>query len=133
MAVHRLWQNLKPATSDVAAVPSEEIDRSYLADAELSQAFFAGPSKYTYYYGFNVEKEPFNDARVRRAFSMAIDRQGLIDNILKGGQEPAGFFTRPDVAGGPTQANYDGLGITSDPEAAKAESPILLGRKGYHC
>lgn len=114
---------------DVAAVPSEEIDR-ILADAELSQAFFVGPSKYTYYYGFNVEKEPFNDARVRRAFSMAIDRQGLIDNILKGGQEPAGFFTRPDVAGGPTQANYDGLGITSDPEAAKAELQSYLDEKG---
>ena len=114
---------------DVAAVPSEEIDR-ILADAELSEAFFVGPSKYSYYYGFNVEKEPVNDARVRRALSMAIDRQGLIDNVLKGGQEPAGFFTRPDVAAGPTQADYEGLGIMSDAEAAKAELQSYLDEKG---
>lgn len=41
-----------------------------------------------YYYGFNVEKPPFDDVRIRRAFSMAIDRN-VLPKILKGGEIPA--------------------------------------------
>ncbi len=41
-----------------------------------------------YYYGFNVEKAPFDDVRVRQAFSMAINREE-IPRILKGGELPA--------------------------------------------
>jgi oligopeptide transport system substrate-binding protein len=57
---------------------------------------------------------------MRRALSMAIDR-ATITEITGGGEFPAGFFTRPDVAAGPDQNNYPGLGIHTDPEAAKAE------------
>ena len=45
------------------------------------------PRLCTYYYGFMVKnKAPFDDVRVRQAFSYAIDRQALIDQLLKGGQ-----------------------------------------------
>ena len=35
-------------------------------------------------YEFNISKKPFNDVKVRKAFSYAINRKSLIDNILKG-------------------------------------------------
>jgi oligopeptide transport system substrate-binding protein len=114
---------------DVAAVPQDQIDRIQ-ADPALSEAFFIASSKYTYYYGYNLEKAPFDDARVRRAFSMAINRQSLIDNVLKGGQEPAGFFTRADVAAGPSQEDYPELGVYSDPEGARAELQSYLDEMG---
>jgi oligopeptide transport system substrate-binding protein len=57
---------------------------------------------------------------------MAVDRQGLIDNVLKGGQEPAQWFARPGLAGAPTMADHPDLGIKSDPEAAKAELQAYL-------
>lgn len=43
----------------------------------------------TYFYQFNVEREPFDDPRIRRAFALAIDRQALVENVTRGGQTPA--------------------------------------------
>jgi oligopeptide transport system substrate-binding protein len=112
---------------DIGQVPSADIPRIQ-ADPTLSEAFFIAPSKYTYYYGFNVEKAPFDDVRVRQAFSLAIDRQSVIDNVTQGGQAPAGFFTRSDVAAGPSQELTPDLGVpfTGDYAADTATAQALL-------
>ena len=52
-----------------------------------------------YFYRFNVTRPPFGDKRVRQAFSMAIDREELAQNVSKGGEPPAFHFTPPDTAG----------------------------------
>ena len=41
---------------------------------------------------------------------MAVDRQSLIDNVLKGDQQPAQWFARPGLAGSPTMADHPDLG-----------------------
>ncbi len=38
---------------------------------------------------FNLEREPFDDPRVRRAFAHAIDRQQIVDQVLFGTGRPA--------------------------------------------
>ncbi|TWT14554.1 peptide ABC transporter substrate-binding protein [Planomicrobium sp. CPCC 101079] len=43
----------------------------------------------TYMYMFNVEKEPFTNAKVRKAFAMAVDRQALVENVTQAGETPA--------------------------------------------
>ena len=53
----------------------------------------------TYYYRLNVTEKPLDDARVRRALSMSIDRQAITDSITKGGQIPAFTFTPPNTQG----------------------------------
>ncbi len=53
----------------------------------------------TFFLRFNVEKPPLNDARVRRALSLAIDRERFVRDVLRGGQLPAGHLTPPDTAG----------------------------------
>ena len=52
-----------------------------------------------YYYIFNTAKKPFDDPRVRRALTLAIDRNTIIDNFLKAKQQPAYSFI-PKGCGG---------------------------------
>jgi oligopeptide transport system substrate-binding protein len=42
----------------------------------------------TRYISFNTNKYPLNDARVREAIYLALDRSTLVLNVLKGGQQP---------------------------------------------
>jgi oligopeptide transport system substrate-binding protein len=48
---------------------------------------------------FNTTRPPFDDARVRRALSMAIDREAISADVYKGSLPPAHSFTPPDCAG----------------------------------
>jgi oligopeptide transport system substrate-binding protein len=46
----------------------------------------------TYFVRINVTREPFNDARVREALNLAVDRQLLVDRVAQGGQAAASGF-----------------------------------------
>jgi oligopeptide transport system substrate-binding protein len=114
---------------DTAAVPSADLDR-VKADPVLSQEYYAGVNLCSYFYGFNTTAPVVDDVRVRRALSEAVDRQSLVDNVLKGGQQPAQWFARPGLAGAPTMADHPDLGVKSDPVAAKADLQSYLDEKG---
>lgn len=47
----------------------------------------------TFFFRLNVRKAPFTDARVRRALSLAVDRDIIAGKILPGGRQPAPTFT----------------------------------------
>jgi len=114
---------------DATAVPLADIDR-VKADPTLSKEFVQAPNLCTYYYGFNTTAPIVDDVRVRRALSMAVDRQSLIDNFTKGGQEPAQWFARPGLAGAPTIKDHPDLGVKSDIAAAKKLLDEYLTEKG---
>jgi len=75
-----------------------------------------------YYYNINVTKPPFTDARVRRAFALAIDRDELVKDVMRGGQTPAYAVSYPGVSGYAPRAHLTG-GI--------AEARQLLAEAGY--
>lgn len=66
-----------------------------------------------YYYCLNVYKKPLNDVRVRKALSMALDRQELCEKILTGGNLASGGFVPPMGSFKTTP------GTTFNPEKAK--------------
>lgn len=76
-----------------------------------------------YFYRFNVTKKPFDDPRVRRALALAIDRQSITQNILRGGQAPCTSLTPPGCAKGYTSPNV----LKFDPEEARR----LLDSAGF--
>jgi len=110
---------------DVSAPPLEDMDR-VKADSVLSKELYIGPVLCTYYYGFNTSKAPTNNPKVRQALSYGIDRQKLIDTVLKGGQLPAQTFACPGIFGTPAD-DPKFPGIKFDPAKGKA----MLAEAGY--
>lgn len=64
----------------------------------LGPELHIGPQLNTYYYGFNLRRPPFKDnPGLRRALSMAIDREKLAQRVLKVGEVPAYGWIPPGV------------------------------------
>ncbi len=77
-------------------IPTEKFDVYQKEHPELlHNDLFLG----TYYYRLNVTKPPFNDARVRLAFALAIDRDDLVRNVVRKGRAAAYSYVPPNVAG----------------------------------
>jgi oligopeptide transport system substrate-binding protein len=65
------------------------------------------PFLQTFFLRFNVRRPPFDDPRVRRALSLAIDRDIISRRVLSGGYPAAHFFTPPDCGGYTARARVD--------------------------
>lgn len=113
---------------DVTNIPTGDWDRIRTDPSYkdmIGQVYTIG----TEWYGFNNAKPPTDDQRVRLALSMAIDRQSLVDNVIKAGV-PAPFFTNPGASGAPKPELYPDLGVKYDPVKAKALLDSYLQEKG---
>lgn len=80
------------------------------------------PQLATYFYRLNVTRPFLNEPKVRRALAMAVDRRVIVENVTRGGQQPAHGLVPPGLAGYAPPA-----GIPTDFEAARS----LLAEAGY--
>ena len=89
-----------------------------MADTPFVEAPYLG----TYFYLLNTERPPLDDVRVRKALSLAVDREALTRNVLYGSNTPAYAITPPGTLGyQPPQL------FRHDPEEARR----LLAEAGY--
>lgn len=105
-------------------LPQTEIPR-IKSDPVLRKELHVSPQFCTEWYGFNVQRAPMDNPLVRKAIAAAIDKQTLIDIVIKGGESPALTFTRPPIFG--AVAPEEGVGIPFNPKQAKA----WLAEAGY--
>ncbi|CAN5867713.1 peptide ABC transporter substrate-binding protein [soil metagenome] len=75
-----------------------------------------------YFYRLNVSRPPLDNPKVRKALALAVDRESIIRNVLRGSQRPAVGYT-------PTSENgYQGPDVMRfDPTEARR----LLAEAGY--
>jgi len=106
-------------TMQAATPPSAEIDR-IKADAALSEQYYAGFDSCSLYYGFNWEKAPFDNVNIRKAFSLAIDRDSIVNEVTRDGRIASRWYSRPGLTAAPTLENNPDLGVSFDPEGAQA-------------
>ena len=95
---------------------------------------FQTPLAETRYLTFNTRRPPLDDPRVRRALSLAIDREKITALVLRGGQLPTTTFLPPSLvepdlrAGSP---NPTPQASTPSPLAHAREAAALLTAAGF--
>lgn len=81
-----------------------------------------------FYLVFNTRETPFNDVRVRRALSLAIDQRTLTDQVMRSGSQPAFSFVPPVLA------DYSGVPLPHQETAWQERLALvknLLTEAGY--
>lgn len=119
------------ANNRTIALETGEVDIIYQVDPE-DQAridedeelvFYEAPAFSLQYMGMNTSKKPFDDVRVRKAINHAIDKEQLIEVVLRGAGTPANQVLTDTLLG----HNPDIKGYEYDPEKARE----LLKEAGY--
>ena len=133
MKVDRVeWHVMPDPSTAAAALQAGEVDLWEQAAADLlpvlekdKNVAIRVPDHLgsTYVLRFNWKQPPFDNVKVREALNWAINRQSLVDNILKGTAEPAlGYTPKADASFRPESEVYG-----YDPAKAKQ----MLAEAGY--
>jgi len=78
-------------------VPQEQVKWISLTNPK---EFWNKPFLATYYYAFNLMAEPFKGNKpLRKALTMAINREALVDKVTRAGELPAYSLVPPSVSG----------------------------------
>nr|WP_315969541.1 peptide ABC transporter substrate-binding protein [Rubeoparvulum massiliense] len=122
------YQMYQAGQLHTSGVPGDLADQ-LATSAELVIA----PQSGTYFYRFNLTMEPFQNQKIRQAFSMAIDREQITKFIVKGGVEPAYGFVSTGFLDSEGQdfRQTNGALIKFDPAEAKRLLEEGMKEEGY--
>ena len=98
------------------------VPTSLVPDLKKRADYHATPILATYFIRYNVKRAPFTDVRVRKAFSMVVDKTLLTEKVTQAGEPVTDAFVPPGTAGYQPPA-----GVKRDPDAARK----LLAEAGF--
>lgn len=104
------------------------INQFALLKKTMPEQLDVSPHLATYYYELNTTRPPFNDARVRRALNMALDKEIIAEKVLGQGQRPAWLVSQPEI-GGITLKNPEYASWPREKRIAEAKK--LLTEAGF--
>ena len=114
-------------------VPTDEIPS--LTKAEDGGDFYVDTILGTYYVSMNLQRDAFQDAKVRKALALSIDRDYVANTIMQGTYSAASNIVGPGIVdeNGYFYDNANGGSpyIADDYEANLAEAKKLLEEAGY--
>ncbi|WP_330400310.1 peptide ABC transporter substrate-binding protein [Tepidibacter mesophilus] len=127
-------------TTAFQAFQSGEIDGTdAVSEAQIPQLreskdpnFIIHPNLAVYYYSLNVTKEPTDNPKVRKALSLAIDRDLITTVVVKAGQKPADTFVPEGIIAPDGKDFTEGTkdyGIKAKANVEEAQK--LLAEAGY--
>jgi len=109
---YEMWQD---RGLDIAPLPTAERDALAARTPEKMRVI---PDEVLFYLGFNFDSQVFREAEVRRAFSAAIDRQRIIDELYDGSGLVMRHATVPGVV---ATIPIDEVGVGYSPDYAKEQ------------
>lgn len=122
------YQLYKTGELDTADVPAD-LSKQLFEEGKVNVEDQAG----TYFYRFNLEKEPFQNQNIRKAFAMAVDQQQIVDFVTKNKEKPAyGFVSKgfKDPSGKDFREANGDL-VKTDVEEAKSLLKKGMEEEGY--
>lgn len=122
------YQMFESGDLDMTSIPSDMADQLIDGDNVVIEDQ-AG----LYFYRFNVNEEPFQNEKIRKAFALAINQQDIVDFVTKNKEEPATGFVSPgfkDPSGKDFREVNGGL-VKFDPEKAKKLLEEGMKEEGY--
>lgn len=132
------WAMVNDTNTQYQMFETGELDTASIPP-ELSDDLIEGDNVYIGNYGgleffrFNVNEEPFQNKKIRQAFSYAVNRQDIADFVVKNGVEPAYGFVSPGFttsSGGDFREGNDDL-VSFDPDQAKQLLEEGMAEEGY--
>ena len=108
---------------DITGISAYDADRFQDVTEPLHNELLTGVNLCTGYITFDTTRPPFDDLNVRKAFSMAFDRQKYVDVVFNGHALPANGLYPPGLPG----FNLALKGLPYDPEQARQ----LLAQSKY--
>lgn len=102
------FREFEAGNLDYAAIPTARLKETIKKYGEAEKKGYAvspkhqtitGDNTAIYYIFFNNKKAPFNDPELRRALSLAVNRQSICDKLFEGTRKPAGGVIPPAIAG----------------------------------
>lgn len=126
-----IWRPIPDGTARMTALLTGEVDMIENVPVDLAPMLKQSPDAklvqvknggLTIYLGLVMDKAPLDNVKVRQALNIAIDRKGIVDNILQGMATPKGTQV------GPADFGYLDMPVPEyNPEKAKK----LLAEAGY--
>lgn len=84
---------------DVSGIGIDDIERVQSPRDPLNSQYVKGPTLSISYIGFNTNRAPFDDPKVRQAFAMALNREQLLRVVLKNMVPLANSIMMPGLPG----------------------------------
>lgn len=122
------YQMFSSGDLDLASIPAELSDE--LIDGDN---VYIGEQGGLEFYRFNVTEEPFQNKKIRQAFSYAINRDDIAEYVVKNGVKPAYAFVSPGFTGpdGKDFRDGDEKLVSFDPDQAKQLLEEGMKEEGY--
>jgi oligopeptide transport system substrate-binding protein len=109
----------------------DELPRQEIQRLEAEKMLKYSPSIGTYYYLINVKKAPFNDARVRKALALAIERGQIVKYVTKGGEKVSLSFVPYGVPDAAPDSDFREVGGNYHKDGDIEKAKKLLAEAGY--
>lgn len=80
---------------DWAGSPASTMPQDAVQTLKEEHRLSTAPAAGTHWFRFNTEKPPFDNLKIRKAFSLALNRKAIVDHVTQGNEKPAMAIVPP--------------------------------------